>query len=72
MQLAVCVEAGSNSEQLRREGAVLVQRDESRNYTAPSFDVSPNNLSKTVFLFVSFFFLFFFSDFLYSTVTQLD
>lgn len=62
MQLAVCVEAGSNGKQLRREGAVLVQRDESRNYTAPSFDVSPNNLSKT----------FFFSDFLSSTVTQLD
>lgn len=68
MQLAVCVEAGSNSEQLRREGAVLVQRDESRNYTAPSFDVSPNNLSKTGFFFV----VCFFSDFLYSMVTQLD
>lgn len=49
MQLTVCVEAGSNGEQIRREGVVLVQRDESRNYTAPSFDVSPNNLSETVF-----------------------
>lgn len=31
-------------------GDVLVQRDRSRNYITPSFDVSPNNLSETVFL----------------------
>lgn len=50
MHLTVHSEAGRNGKWIRSEGVVLVQRDRSRNYAAPCFDVSPNKLLETSFL----------------------